>query len=131
MKQGVKLLRLNSKHGLFLCNSTLIDKIAGNLKSCLCGSLAISGLKHIELAVFNSKLHILHILIIALESACKFCKLFIYRRHLLLKMADWRWSTNACNNILALRIYKIFAHELLLAGCGVSGKCNSGSGSFS
>ena len=43
-------------------------------------------------------------------------------------MADGRRSAHAGNNVLALCIDQVLAHQLLSAGGGVTGKCNAGAG---
>ena len=43
-------------------------------------------------------------------------------------MADGRRSAHAGNNVLALCIDQVLAHQLLSAGGGVTGECNAGAG---
>ena len=45
-----------------------------------------------------------------------------------MQLADGRRSTDTSNNVLALSIDQVLAHQLLLAGGGVAGEGNAGAG---
>ena len=55
------------QNGFFFGAHTLVNEVAGDLESSLSGSLTVTGLEHIELAVFNGELHILHIAVVIFE----------------------------------------------------------------
>jgi len=68
MKEGVKVSGLDHKNSLFLGSHTLVNEIAGDLESCLSGSLTVTGLKHEELAVLDGELHVLHISVMVFKN---------------------------------------------------------------
>ena len=45
-----------------------------------------------------------------------------------MQLCDRLRSTNAGNNVFALRVHQELAEQLLIAGCRVTGKCNAGTG---
>ena len=128
VQQGVQLLGLDAQNsGLFVDNA-LVDQVAGNLQSGLGGTLAVTGLQHEELAILDGELHVLHILVVVLEAGCDLNELIVDLGHLLMQLADGRGSTDTSDDILALGIDQVLAHQLLLAGGGVTGEGNAGAG---
>ena len=61
MQQRIELLGLDAQHGLALGDHALVDEVARDLQRGLRGALAVAGLEHVELAVLDGELHILHI----------------------------------------------------------------------
>ena len=128
MQQGIQLLGLHAQDSLLLGDHALVHQIAGDLQSSLCGTLAVTGLQHIQVAVLNGELHILHIAEVVLQTGSDLDKLIVHLRHLILQVADGRRSAHAGNNVLALCIDQVLAHQLLSAGGGVTGESNAGAG---
>ena len=64
MKQCVKVSRVDHGNSFFLCTHAFIHQVACDLQSSLSGSLAVSGLQHVQLAVLYGKLHILHVSVV-------------------------------------------------------------------
>ena len=128
MQQGVELLGLNAQHSGLLGDNALINEVAGDLQSSLRGTLAVTGLQHEELAILDGELHVLHILVVVLEAGSDLNELIVNLGHLLMQLADGRRSTDTGNDILALSIDQVLAHQLLLAGSGVTGESNAGAG---
>ena len=128
VQQGVQLLGLNAQNSGLFINNALIDEVAGNLQRSLSGTLAVTGLQHEELAILDGELHVLHILVVVLEAGSNLDELVIDLGHLLMQLADGRRSTDTSNNVLALSIDQVLAHQLLLAGGGVAGEGNAGAG---
>ena len=80
------------------------------------------------MAVLNGELHILHIAEVVLQTGSDLDKLIVHLRHLILQVADGRRSAHACDDVLALCIDQVLAHQLLCAGGGVTGECNASAG---
>ena len=51
----------------FSVDHALVHQIAGDLQSSRGGTLAVTGLEHIELAVLHGELHVLHIPVVVLQ----------------------------------------------------------------
>ena len=128
MQQGIQLLGLHAQDSLLLGDHALVHQVACDLQSSLCGTLAVTGLQHIQVAVLNGELHILHIAEVVLQTGCDLNELIVHLRHLILQVADGRRSAHAGNNVLALCIDQVLAHQLLSAGGGVTGESNAGAG---
>ena len=120
MEESIEVSGIDHRNSLFLCSHALVNEVAGDLESSLSGSLAVSGLEHVELAVLNGELHVLHISVVVLESSANLLELLESLGELLSHLSDGHGSTNACNNVLALSVCKELTHELLLAGSGIS-----------
>ena len=80
------------------------------------------------MAVLNGELHILHIAEVVLQTGSDLNELVVDLRHLLVQVADGRRSADTSNDVLALCIDEVLAHQLLSAGGGVTGECNAGAG---
>ncbi len=125
MKKGVQITRINHYNCLFFGSHSLINKVAGNFKSSLGGSLTITGLQHVEFLIFNSKLHILHISVVILQSGANLFKLSKCLWEFLLHLSDRHRCTNTGNHILTLGILQELTHKFLLAGSWITGKGNT------
>ncbi len=126
VKKSVKVSGVDHKNCFLLGSHTLVNEVACDLKSSLCGSLTVSGLEHEELTVLNGELHVLHISVMVFKSLANLYELSECLGELLLHLCDGHRSTNTCNNVLALCVGEELTHKLLLAGSGVTGECNTG-----
>ena len=126
VKQGVEVSRIDHCDCFLLASHALIDKVAGNLQRCLCGSLAVSGLQHVELAVLDGELHILHVSVVLLEGLADIDELLECLRELLLHLVDVHRGADTCDDVLALCVSQELTEEALLAGRRVSRERNAG-----
>ena len=55
-------------------------------------------------------------------------ELIVYFRHNFLQLIDLLRSTNTGYYVFALCIHQELAHQMLLTSCGITGKCNTGTG---
>ena len=130
MEQGIELLGLDAHDGLVLGNHAFVHKVDGDLEGGGGGALAVTGLEHVELAVFNGKLHVLHIAVMGFELVCNGGKLLVHLGHVLFELSNGRGSTHAGNHVLSLGVDEVFAEEGLFAGGRVAGKGNASAGVF-
>ena len=128
MQQGIQLLGLHAQDSLLLGDHALVHQVTCDLQSSLSGTLAVTGLQHIQVAVLNGELHILHIAEVVLQTGSDLDELVVDLRHLLVQVADGRRGADTSNDVLALCIDEVLAHQLLSAGGGVTGECNAGAG---
>ena len=126
VKKRVKVAGIYHKNGFLFGSHAFVNKIAGNLQRRLSGSLAITGLEHIKLAVFNGELHILHVSVMIFKGGANINKLLEGFGELLLHFVDVHGCANTSNNVLALSVGKEFAEEPFSAGGGVAGEGNAG-----
>ena len=104
----------------------LVDKVAGNSYCSGGGTLAVSGLKHIQPALFDGKFHILHVSVMLFQRLANVQELVVNVGHNFLHLRNGHGGANACNDVFALRVHKEFAHKAGFAGGGVTRKRNAG-----
>ena len=126
MKKGVKVSGIDHCNSFLLGSHSLINEVTSDLESSLSGSLSVSGLKHIELAVLNGELHILHVSVVLLEGSAYVLELCECLGELLFHLGDVHRSSYTCNNVLALCVGKELTEEALSAGSGITGESNTG-----
>ena len=126
MQQRVQRAGLDHGHGLLLIDHALVHKVTGDLQCGSGSALAVAGLEHIQLAVLHGKLHILHIPVVILQRVADLYELGIGLRELLGHLVDGHGGTDTGHHVLALGVGQELAHELLLAGGGVTGKGYAG-----
>ena len=128
VQQRVKLFWIDHADGLFLGDHALVHQVAGDLDGSGSGSLAVSGLQHVELAVFDGELHILHVSVVFLQAVSNVVELLINLWHNGFQLVDLLWGTNAGDNVLALCVDQELAEQLVLAGGRVAGEGYAGTG---
>ena len=126
VQKCVKLLCLDLHNRLLLGADAFVYQINRYLERCLCGALAVTGLQHVELAVFDGELHILHIAVMLFKAAGNVNKLLINLRHGICQRGDRLRGADAGYNVLALCIHQELAVQLLFAGGRVAGEGYAG-----
>ena len=128
MEQGVEVAGLDHGDRLLLVDHTLVDEVAGDLESSLRGTLTAAALEHVELAVLDGELHILHVAVVILEQVADLDEVSVGLGELRLHLGDGHRGADAGDDVLALGVGQELAHELLFAGGGVTGEGNAGTG---
>ena len=128
MEQGVEIARLDHGDGLLLVDHALVHEVAGDLERSLRGTLAGAALEHVELAVFNGELHVLHVAVVVFENIADLDEVGISLGELFFHLGDGHRGADAGNDVFALCVGEELAHELLLAGGGVTGEGDAGTG---
>ena len=126
MQQGVKVTGVDHQNGFLLGLVTFLHQINCDLQRCGSSTLAVTGLKHIELAVLNGELHILHVVVVVLQDLADLNELCVSLGELLSHLSDGHGGTNACNDVLALCVGEELTHHLLLTGSGIAGEGYAG-----
>ena len=128
VQQGVELLGIDAAHSLLLVDHTLVHQIHGHLQGGGGGALAVAGLQHIELAILDGELHVLHVLVVLLQAVGDGGELLVHRGHLLMQLGDGGRGAHAGHHVLALGVDQVLAEQGLLAGGGVAGEGHAGAG---
>ena len=128
VEERVEVSRIYHQDCLLRSDHAFVNEIAGNLQSCLGSALAVAALEHIELAVFDGELHVLHVMVMVFKSSADSGEVLICPWEFLGHLGYRHRSTDTGDDILALCIVQELAHELLLACCRVSREGNAGSG---
>ena len=125
MKQCIKVTRIDHSYSFFLCSHALVNKVACDLQSSLSCSLTVTCLKHVQFTVLYSKLHILHISVVCLQSMAYFVELFECFREFLFHLGNVHRCTNAGNNVLALCVCKELTEQSFCSCSRVTCECNT------
>ena len=126
MEQGVQRAGLDHGHSLLFVDHALVHQVAGDFQGGSGGALAVSGLKHIQLAMLHGEFHVLHIPVVLLQGFADLLELGEGLGEFFLHFADGHGGTHAGHHVLALSIGQKFAEQLFLAGGGVAGKGHAG-----
>jgi len=126
VEQSVKVSGVDHGNSLLFGDHALVNEVAGDLKSGLGGTLAVSGLKHVELAGLNGELHVLHVSVVIFKSGADLGELSESFGELFGHFGNGHGGTDAGNNVFALGVHKELAHKTLFAGGRVTGECNTG-----
>ena len=103
-QQLIYLTRLNALDGLLLADQTLFHHIDGHFDGCLGVALGRARLEHVEAAFFDGEFQVLHIAVMLFQAPGDFLELLIHLGQVLLQAADFGWSANTRDYVLALRI---------------------------
>ena len=126
MQQRVQVAGVDHQDGFRLGLVTLGHQIHGDLQGGGSGTLAVTGLQHVQLAVLHGELHILHIVVVVLQNPANLLELVECLGELVRHLRDGHGGTDTGHHVLALGVGQELAHQLLLAGGGVTGKGNAG-----
>ena len=125
-QEVVELVRLDAHDRFFLGDEAFADHVDGDADGSEAGALAIAGLQHVELAVLDGELEVLHVAIVLFELPGDGAELLVGLGHGLLKLADVQRSADAGDDVFALRVHQVLAEEDLLAGGGIAGEADAG-----
>ncbi len=128
VEQGVEVARLDHQDGLLLIDHPLVHEVAGDLEGGLRGALAVAALEHVELAVFDGELHVLHVAVVILQQGADLDELLVCFGEFLFHLGDGHRGAHAGDDVLALGVGEELTHKLLLAGGGVAGEGDAGAG---
>ena len=88
VQQLIELLRIDALHGFALGDETFADHLDGDAHRGRAGALAVAGLQHVELVIFDGELEVLHVAIVLLEVAGDLAELVVNIRHDILELVD-------------------------------------------
>ena len=126
VQQGVYRVGVYLEQRLFLGAEALVHHVDGDLEGGLGGALAVAGLEHVELALLYGELHVLHVLVVALEVLRDGGELVVGRGVGLVELVYGLGGADAGDDVLALGVHEELAVELVLAGGGVTGESDAG-----
>ena len=109
MQQHVQRLGVNLHQRFFFAYHAFVYQVTGNLDGGGGGTLAVTGLQHVKLAVFNGELHVLHVMIMIFKGLADFHELLERFGELLLHLAYGHGGAHAGNDVFALSIGQEFA----------------------
>ncbi len=135
MQQLVELGRLDAQHRIVLADQPLLHHVDGDLHRGPGGALAVAGLQHVELALLDGELDVLHVAVVVLEDAADLHQLLVALGHHLFHgregavaagLVDRLRGADAGDHVLALGVDQELAVEVVLAGSRVAGEGDAG-----
>ena len=150
VQQLIKLARLHALDDGLLVDSALAQQIHGDLHHSGARALTVTGLEQPQLAILDSELHVLHVVVVLLELLLDVNELLGALGHRLLKRGilgstlfladalqlgpttaalshDLLRSANTSHNVLALSINQILTIEQVLTSTGITREANASS----
>ena len=130
MQKLIELLRIDAQDGFFLADQALVDHVHRDAYRGRTGALAIARLQHVEFAVLDGELEILHVAIVLFQAGGDLVKLAVGRGHQRFQRRDGLRRAHARHHVFALRVHQVLAVEGFLAGGWVAGETHAGGGSI-
>ena len=120
-QEVVELVGLDAEDGFFLGDEAFADHVDGDAYGGQAGALAVASLQHVELAILDGELEVLHIAIMLFHLPGNGAEMVVDLGHDALEFADGQRRAHAGDNVFALRVHQVLAEEHALAGwrdCG-------------
>ena len=125
VQQLIELLRLHAADGFLLADQAFGYHLYGNANSGGTGTLSVAGLQHVQGAVFDGEFEVLHVAVMFFQARSDLSQLLVGLGHDLFEIGNRLRSTNAGDDVLALRVDQKFAIEDALACGGVAREADS------
>ena len=90
------------------------------------GALTVARLQHVQAAVLDGELEVLHVAIVLFQPRGDLAKLVVGLRLDLLELGDVHRGADAGDDIFALRVHQELAVKLFHAGGGIAGEADAG-----
>ena len=116
----IKLVRLHAEDRFFLRNQAFFHHLQRDFHGSNTRAFTIAGLQHVQLALLDGELEILHVAIVLFQSISNLAKLAIHIGHDFLQLGDMHRGTDAGHNVLTLRVHEELAVELLDPSCRIA-----------
>ena len=88
-QEVIKLVRLDAVNGFFLRDELFLDHVDGHANGGQAGALAVAGLQHVELAILDGELEVLHIAIVLFHLPVISLQLLVALGHHALRVRGW------------------------------------------
>ena len=125
-QEVVKLVGLDAEDGFFLRDQPFLHHLDGDANRGATGALAVARLQHVQAAVLDGELEVLHVAIVFFQPRGDFAQLVVDVGLDLLQFGDVYRGANAGDHVFALRVHQELAVELLHAGRGIAGEAHAG-----
>ncbi len=98
----------------------------GNANRGAAGALAVARLQHVQAAVLDGELEVLHVAIVLFQTRGDFAQLVVDVGLDLLELGDVHRRANAGDHVFALRVHQELAVKLFHAGRGIAREADAG-----
>src|SRR6185312_16343068 len=125
-QEVVKLIGLDAEDHLFLGDQALFHHLNADADCSAASTLAVAGLQHVQLAVLDGELEILHVAVVLFQARSDVAELVVHMRHDFVQFRDVHRSADAGDNVLALRVHQKLAVKFFFAGGGIACEAYAG-----
>src|SRR6266850_2423835 len=131
IEEALDVFGLDTEQGLFLRDELFIRHVHGDAEGCSGSAFAGARLEHVEGAVLDGELHVLHVARVFLKFYSNFLELGVNLRHSLCHFTERHWRTDAGDDIFALGVDEVIAVKDFFAGTRVAREADAGAGIIS
>ena len=124
--EEVHLIGRHPQHRFLAGDELLGGHVHRDAHGRLGGALAVAGLQHPQLALFDRELDVLHVPVVQLEPLGDVQELGVGLGHLLAQLVDLLGHADAGHHVLALGVGEVVALDVMLAGGAVAGHGDPG-----
>ena len=124
----VHLVGGNAAHGGLPVDEAFLFHVAGDAEGGDAGALAVAGLEHVDLAVLDGELEVLHVAEVVFEGLADGAEFLVGAGHDLGQAGDGVGGADTGHHVFALGVHEEFAVEFVGAGGGVAGEGHTGAG---
>ncbi len=114
-EEVIQLIRIDAENRFFLGDQPFVHHLQRHANRGQSRALTVARLQHVEFAILNGELEILHVLVMLLQPRRDITQLVINIGHDLFEFEDWNRSAHAGNHIFALRVQQEFSVEFFRA----------------
>ncbi len=129
-QEVIELVGFDAEDRFFLRDEPLAHHVDGDAHGGQAGAFAVARLQHVELAILNGELEVLHVAIVFFHLARDVAQMLVDLGHGALKLADGQRRAHARDHVFALRVHQILAEEDMLAGGRIAREADAGAGVF-
>ncbi len=116
MQEGIERAGVDRLERFLPREKLLLNRVDGEADRRLGGSLGYAGLEHVEAAVLDRELRVLHVAVVRLQGPEDLHQLRMHVRHGVLHLGDVAWGPDTRHHVLALRVDQVVARGLGGAG---------------
>ena len=128
VEEPLDVLGLDTQDGIVLGDEFFIGHVHGHFERRHGSALAHAGLEHVQVAVFNRELHVLHVAIVLLQNPAHALQLRVNLRHSPGHFVEMHRRADSRHHVFPLGVEQEVAVKFLLAGAGVASKTDAGPG---
>ena len=126
VQQLIELLRIDALHRFALGDQPFAHHLDGDPHRRRARALAVAGLQHVQLVIFDGEFEILDVAIVLLQVAGDLAQLIENVGHDRLQFLDRLRRADAGHHVLALRVDQELAVEFVLAGRRIAREADAG-----
>ena len=122
----VKLVRFDAEDCFFLRDQAFVHHLQSDPNSGQAGALPITRLQHVELAVLDGELEVLHVAVVFFQPRSDFAQLVVNVGHDLFEFENGNRRAHAGDNVFTLRVHQELAVKFFRADGRIAREADAG-----